>query len=412
MRAEILSIGTEILLGDIVNTNAQFLSKELAMLGIDMYYQSVVGDNENRILDAFELAFTRSDIVITSGGLGPTKDDLTKEVAAKYLNKELMLHKESLKAIEEYFLKRGKPLVGDNKKQAYFPSDAIVLPNKCGTAPGAIMENEGKTIIILPGPPKEMKAMFLDSVVPYLRKKTSNCLFSKTLRLIGIGEGDMAYRINDIIDECKNPTVAPYAKENDVIIRISAKAINKEEALKLIDPVEKRIRERLDEYIYGEGEDSLEDIIGDILVKKGYTISTAESCTGGLVAATLINYPGISKCFLEGAVTYSNEAKMQNLGVNEETLINYGAVSKECAEEMAKGIAKRAGTDIGISTTGIAGPGGGSEGKPVGLVYIGLYFKGDLIVEKCNFTGSRQKVRNRAVLKALDLLRKKLNEEK
>lgn len=410
MRAEIIAVGTEILLGDIVNTNAQFLSSELANLGIDVYNQSVVGDNEERILEAFKNAFKNSDLVITSGGLGPTEDDLTKEVAAKYFDKKLTLHEPSLNAIKDYFEKRGKKISENNYKQAYFPSDCVVLPNNCGTAPGAIMEYDEKIIIVLPGPPKELKAMFNESVLPYLKKKSSNVIVSRVLRLIGIGEGDMSNRVKDIIDESKNPTVAPYAKDTDVILRISAKANNEEEAKLMIKPVEAKIREKLGEYIYGVDNESLEDIIGDMLVKNNYTISTAESCTGGLVAGTLINYPGISKCFIEGAVTYANEAKIRSLGVSKEILENYGAVSYECAEAMARGIAKKTGTDIGISTTGIAGPGGGTLEKPVGLVYIGLYFKGEVIVKKCNLTGDRQKVRNRAVVSALELLRRKLVE--
>lgn len=411
LKVEIIAVGTELLLGDIVNTNAQFLAKELANLGISVYHQTVVGDNEERILNAFELAFKNCDIIITSGGLGPTKDDITKEMAAKYFNKELVIHKESLKAIEDFFKANGKKeeLSEGNRKQAYFPEDAIVLKNNYGTAPGAIIEGgEHKAIIVLPGPPRELIPMFNEGAVPYLKKFTDGILVSKVLRIFGIGESYMAEKIGDIIDGQSNPTIAPYAKEVDVTLRITAKASTKEEGNILIEPVEKKVRERLRQDIYGEGEITLEEVVAQKLIEKNLTIATAESCTGGLLAGRLINYPGISEVFLEGAITYSNEAKMKRLGVKKETLEAYGAVSEETAKEMAEGIAKAAGTDIGLSVTGIAGPGGGSEEKPVGLVYVGLYIKGEVKARKFNFQGDRQKVRLRTVMNSLDWLRREL----
>lgn len=410
MKAEIIAVGTELLLGDIVNSNAQFLAKELATMGISVYHHTVVGDNEERILKAFDDAFERCDIIITTGGLGPTKDDLTKEMAAKYFNKDLVVHEESLKVIEEYFKKSGKDLKGGNRKQAYFPNDAIVLPNSCGTAPGAIIKGDNdKTIIVLPGPPREMKAMFNASVEPYLSKLTDCVLVSKVLRIFGIGEGHMAEMVGDIIESQTNPTVAPYAKNIDVTLRITARGKDEKEAEKLIEPVEKEIRERLGENIYGEGETSLEEVIAKILIQKNLTIATAESCTGGLLAGTLVNYPGISEVFLQGAITYSNEAKMRILSVKKETIDNFGAVSEETAREMAEGIAKIAGTNIGLSTTGIAGPGGGTNDKPVGLVYVGLYINGETKVREYNFQGDRQKIRQRTLMNALDWLRRELS---
>lgn len=407
MNAEIIAVGTEILLGDIVNTNAQYLSRELANIGINVYSQSVVGDNEERILESFKRAFESSDIIITTGGLGPTPDDLTKEIASKYFNKELVLHEESYEDLKKYFDKNGMELVGSNKKQVYFPKDAIILKNDYGTAPGAIIEGEGgKKIIVLPGPPREMKPMFDNYVVPYLKEYTDGVLVSKVLRLFGIGESRMAELVQDLIEKQTNPTVAPYAKEIDVILRITAKGKDIKEATELIVPVEKEIRSRLEEYIYGEGETTLEEVVGDILVNKKITIATAESCTGGMVASRLINYPGISESFLEGAVTYSNEAKMKRLGVKKETLDIYGAVSEETAREMAEGISKVSGADLGVSTTGIAGPGGGTEDKPVGLVYVGVYYKGICTVKKFNFQGDRSRVRIRTTMNALDLIRK------
>jgi nicotinamide-nucleotide amidase len=410
MKAEILSVGTEILLGDIVNTNAQYISRRLADLGIFVYYQSVVGDNPERMRGAYELAFSRADLVITSGGLGPTQDDLTKEIAAEYFNKKLVLDEDSLEKIKIFFRKLNKVMAESNIKQAKMPENSIILANNNGTAPGCIIEEKEKIMILLPGPPKEMKAMFEEAVVPYLQKFIDGKLVSKVLRFSGIGESSMAEALGDLIDNGVNPTVAPYAKEFECILRITAKASSVEEATMLITPVEEEIRKRLGKYIYGTGESSLEFVLGEMLVKKHITIATAESCTGGLLAGTLINYPGISSSFLEGVVTYSNEAKMKRIGVRSETLEKFGAVSQETAEEMAKGVAILAGTNIGISTTGIAGPDGGTLEKPVGLVHVGIYINGIVKTQKLQLSGNRDKIRNRVVREALDLLRLGLQE--
>ncbi|MBE6070494.1 MAG: competence/damage-inducible protein A [Clostridium butyricum] len=406
MRAEIIAIGTELLLGDIVNSNAQFLGQELALLGVEMYYQQVVGDNEERIIHAFEEAYSRSDIIITTGGLGPTDDDLTKEMAAKYFNKRLIEDKESLEDLEEYFRFRQTKMTPNNLKQALIPEGAIAIKNNNGTAPGVIIEENDKIMIILPGPPKEMKPMFEETVKPYLQSKSDSVIVSKMIKILGIGESAVAESIKDLMDAQSNPTIAPYAKEIGVILRVTAKAENEEEALKLIRPVEKEIVDRFGDNVYATEDISIEDVVAKLLIEKKYTISTAESCTGGMVASTLINYPGISEVFLEGAVTYSNEAKHKRLGVKNETLDKYGAVSEETAREMAIGIAREANTDVSIVTTGIAGPDGGTEEKPVGLVYIGVYVKGEVKIEKHIFKGNRSKVRNQATITALDILRK------
>ncbi len=408
MKAEIIAIGTEILLGDIVNTNAQYLAKELANLGIDVYHQSVVGDNEDRILEAFKNAFERCDLVITTGGLGPTQDDLTKELGAKYFNKKLVLHKPSLDWIKTYLDMKDEAVVEANKKQAYFPEDSVILPNSNGTAPGAIISENDKILVILPGPPREMKPMFNNHVIKYLAGITGKVIKSKTLRLFGIGESLMAKKINNLIQNSTNPTVAPYAKDVDVTLRITAKGKDEDECNNLINPVYKEIKEVLGEYIYGEDENSLEAVVAEILCNKNLSIATVESCTGGLVASSLISYPGISEVFKEGAITYSNEAKMKRLGVKKETLDKYGAVSEETAKEMVIGIAREAKTDIAISTTGIAGPGGGTNEKPVGLVYIGVFVKGNVVVKKFNFTGDRERIRRKATMNALNILRKEL----
>ncbi|GAA0817591.1 competence/damage-inducible protein A [Clostridium tertium] len=408
MKAEIIAIGTEILLGDIVNTNAQFLAKELAALGIDVYHQSVIGDNEERIIESFEKAFERCDLVITTGGLGPTQDDLTKELGAKYFNKKLVLHEPSLDWIKTYLDMKDEAIVEANKKQAYFPEGSIILPNPNGTAPGSIVSENNKILIILPGPPREMKPMFNDHVKKYLEGITGEIIKSKILRLFGIGESLMAQKLNNLIQNSKNPTVAPYAKDNDVTLRITAKGNSEKECDDLINPVDKEIKDALGEYIYGEGETSLENVVSEILCNNKLSVSTAESCTGGMIAASLISYPGISDVFKEGAVTYSNESKMKRLGVRKETLDRYGAVSEETAREMAIGIAREANTDISISTTGIAGPGGGTDEKPVGLVYIGVFIKGKVVVNKFNFTGNRERIRRKTTMNALNILRKEL----
>ncbi|MBU3146571.1 competence/damage-inducible protein A [Clostridium sp. CF012] len=408
MNAEILAVGTEILLGDIVNTNAQYLAKRLADLGISVYHQSVVGDNPERLLESYRLAFSRADLVITTGGLGPTKDDLTKEVAFDYFGKPSVVHEASLKVLQSHFKDTNRPMTKNNLKQAYFPVDAVILPNNNGTAPGCIIEENGKIVALLPGPPREMKPMFEESVVPYLEKFQQGILVSKVLRVIGVGESSAEEMIEDILDNQTNPTVAPYAKDGEMVFRITAKANTQQQGIKLMEPMEAEIRRRLGDNIYGVGDITLENVLGEMLINKKLTIATAESCTGGMVAAKLINYPGISSVFMEGIVTYSNEAKINRLGVSIETLDKYGAVSSEVAAEMAQGIAKTAGTSIGISTTGIAGPDGGSPEKPVGLVYVGIYMNGQVKTKMLKLSGDRQKIRERATMQLLDLLRREL----
>lgn len=409
MRCELLSVGTEILLGDIVNTNAQFLAKELASMGIDIYYQSVVGDNKERMLQAFKEGLSRSDMIITTGGLGPTKDDMTKELACEYFGYKCELHEESLENIKEYFRRMGREFVESNEKQAYFPKEAIILKNNAGTAPGAIIKKDDKTIIVLPGPPSEMKRMFNESVRPYLEKLTGYTIVSEVVRIHGVGESKVEELVQDLIDNGKNPTVAPYAKEGEVTLRVTAKAKTKEEGEKLIDPVLTEIKNRLGDSIYNIGEEGLNLKVAKLLVYKKLTIGTSESCTGGLLGAGLIDYPGISSSFLEGVIAYSNEAKIKTLGVKKETLEKFGAVSEETAREMAEGIRKRCGADIGVSTTGIAGPDGGTDDKPVGLVYIGLSIGDKTIVTRNVFNGDRNSVRRRACLKAFDMIRLEIN---
>ena len=408
MKVEIITVGTEILLGDILNTNCRYLSRELAAMGIEMYYQITVGDNEERLLKTLEESLNRSDIVICTGGLGPTEDDITKEVCAKYFGYELELHKPSLDAMIERFKYMNRVPTKNNEKQAYFPKEAYILKNDNGTAPGCIMEKEGKMIVVLPGPPKEMESMFENYVKPYLSKLTDDVIESEVLRIIGVGESKVENDILDIIDSQTNPTIATYAKGYECTLRITAKAKSVEEAKELIKPMSDEMKRRFGQSLYATGETSIEEVVSKMLVENNLKIAVAESCTGGMVSASLINYPGISSVFMEGCVTYSNEAKMKSLGVKKETLDVYGAVSDKCAKEMASGVAARYNTNIGIATTGIAGPDGGTDEKPVGLVYFGIYINGKVISKKYVFNGDRQGVRERATRTILNDLRLEL----
>lgn len=411
MNAEILAVGTEILLGDIVNTNAQYLAKELADLGIGVYYQTVVGDNPARLEDTLFHAFQRADLVITTGGLGPTEDDLTKETGAKYFGKELVLDERALKRIQKFFDGIGKPMTENNVKQAYIPEGATVLYNDNGTAPGILIEENGKTLVMLPGPPRETIPMFESKVRPYLHSKQEYTMVSRVLRVAGVGESAMETLVKDLIDAQDNPTIAPYAKPNESLLRITARAATKEQAEQMIEPLARKIYERLGNAIYAEGETSLEAVVAQMMIDRQMTLAISESCTGGLLTAAFVEYPGISKILCDGIVSYSNKAKMSLLGVKQETLETYGAVSHETAAEMAKGVAERSGVDIGISTTGVAGPDGGTPEKPVGLVYVGLCIDGVVKTKEFHFVGNRQRIRERTVYYALNWLRLELLEK-
>ena len=408
MNAEILAVGTELLLGDIVNTNAQYLSRQLAGLGIGVFYQTVVGDNEQRLQDAYRIAFGRSDIVVTTGGLGPTEDDLTKESAAKYFGKAMVLDDLSLAGINDYFAKNCFTMTEGNKKQAYIPEGARPLPNHHGTAPGVLFEENGKTLIMLPGPPHECIPMFEEFVLPVLRERTDGVFISRMLCVCGIGESALEAMLKDLIDGQDNPSIAPYARLGEVRLRLTANAAGEDQANHLLDPLAAEIYRRLGDNIYGEGETTLEDAVGAALIERGLTIACAESCTGGMFTARLVNFSGISKTLRESVVTYTNESKVARLGVSEKTLHDFGAVSAECAKEMAAGVACTAGANVGLSITGIAGPDGGTDEKPVGLVYIGLSVNGEITVKELKLSGNRQRIRERTVTMALDLLRREI----
>lgn len=406
MTVEFICVGTELLLGNIVNTNAAYLAEKCAGLGLSCYFQTVVGDNEERLSMVLETAVRRSDIVILSGGLGPTEDDLTKETAAKVCGKKLVLHEPSREAIRKYFEERGVEPTENNWKQAMLPEGCIVLDNHNGTAPGAIIETESAKVILLPGPPQELRPMFEESVEPYLSGLTARIICSRTVKICGVGESRAETMVKDLIDAQTNPTLATYAKLGEVHIRVTAGAEDRKSAMKLIKPVVKELKNRFGNNIYTTEEDvTLEKAVVDLLQANGLSVTCAESCTGGLLSARLINVPGVSELYKSGVITYSNKAKRRMLNVKKSTLRKYGAVSEQTAEEMARGAALLAGADVSVSVTGIAGPDGGTEEKPVGLVYIACSVKGDITVKKYNFSGNRNIIREATVSAALSLMR-------
>lgn len=412
MTAEIICVGTEILLGNIVNTNAAYLAEKCAYLGLSNYYQVVVGDNEQRLLETINTAKSRADVIFLIGGLGPTEDDLTKETAAKAFNVELVMDEEAKNNIVTILTNRGIDITNNNFKQALVPKGSIVLYNKNGTAPGIIMEEAGKVVIMLPGPPNEFIPMVDDQVVPYfLKKGTNDVIYSRVVKLVGVGESKVAEEISDLI-AMTNPTVATYAKTGEVHIRVTASAANDDEAKALVKPVVKKLKAMYPDNVYSTNADeTLERAVVELLSKNGLSITAAESCTGGLVCGKIVNVAGASEVFRGGYITYSNKQKRNVIGVKKSTLEKYGAVSEQVAAEMAKGVLEVSKADVAISTTGIAGPGGGTPEKPVGLVYIGCAVKNKVYVEKFNFSGSRNKVRESTVVAALSMVRKYVSSE-
>lgn len=410
MTVELVCVGTEILLGNIVNTNAAYLAEQCAMLGLSCYHQNVVGDNEQRMEETIRRAVSRSDIVILSGGLGPTKDDLTKEVTAQVFDMELLEDPHTRARIQEYFDQNHRGQITENNwKQAQVPEGSMVIDNYNGTAPGLILQKDGKTAILLPGPPNELKPMFERDIRPFLNRLEPEGIYSKMVKICGFGESKVESMITDILESQTNPTIAPYAKTGEVHLRITAKAINEETADEMMEPMMEELYRRFGSQIFTTEEAvTLEETVVELLKEKGKTVTTAESCTGGLVAGRLLNVPGASSVYMEGYITYSNEAKEKLLGVSHSTLEQYGAVSKETACEMAEGAAKAAGADLAISVTGIAGPDGGTKEKPVGLVYVGCYADGEARAYEFHFTGNRAKNRESTVAKALTILREAL----
>jgi nicotinamide-nucleotide amidase len=410
MDAEILAVGTELLMGQITNTNAQYISQKLNSIGVNVYYHSVVGDNFRRLKESLLRALDRCDLVVITGGLGPTQDDLTKEAVSDVLEKKLVLHEASLTRIKNYFNRMKRKMTDNNIKQAYLPEGCIVITNNNGTAPGCIVERNGKIVVMLPGPPKEMKPMLDDTVIPYLDQKSGYKTVSKYLRVFGIGESMLEDTIMDLVDTQKEVTIATYAKEGQVTVRLTSKSKTYEEAMMNIRPLEEEIKNRLKDKLYSTEDEELEYVASKMLIENGITVSIAESCTGGMVSSRLTDVPGISKVFNRGIVSYSNESKVENLGVSPETLEKFGAVSRETAIEMAEGIRRVAQTDLGISVTGIAGPDGGTDEKPVGLVYVALADKSGCDCKELRLAGSRDKIRNMAALNVFDMIRRYVRE--
>lgn len=409
MVVELISVGTELLLGNIVNTNAAYLSEKCAELGMSLYYEVTVGDNEERLLDTVTTAINRSDVIILTGGLGPTQDDLTKETVAKALNLPIVEDRHTRERIENHFKRSNYKVVTENNwKQAKIIEGCKVVDNQNGTAPGLIVETqEGKRVILLPGPPNEMIPMFENDIYEYLNQINPNVIYSKMVKICGIGESMVETEITDLIEAQSNPTIAPYAKSGEVHLRVTASAPTVEEAKKLVKPIVKELKDRFKENVYTTDEaEALEDTVVKLLKKYDLSLATAESCTGGLFTGRIVNVAGASDVLKEGFITYSNKAKKKNLDVSKNTLKKHGAVSEQCAKEMAKGAAINTGSDVAVAITGIAGPDGGTDEKPVGLVYIACFANEKVTVKVFNFKGNRQKIREGAVIYALDLLRR------
>lgn len=412
MIAEILSVGTELLMGQIANTDAQFISRRLGELGVTIYRHSTVGDNPARVREALQEALSRSDMVITTGGLGPTEDDLTKEMVAEYFGLEMELHQPSLEALTAFMERFGKKMTPNNRKQAYFPRGCTVMPNACGTAPGCIVEHAGKTVAVLPGPPMELMDMFDKQLAPYLQARSGQVIRSRFLKIFGLGESNVETLLSDLFHS-GNPTLALYCGPGEVTARITARASEPEAAEQMMQPVYEEILHRVGEAYYGEGVDRTPaDTVLELLKARGEKVTFAESCTGGLLCGAFVDCAGASDCLQQSYITYANQAKEQLLGVRPETLARHGAVSGECAREMALGAARAAGADWAVSVTGIAGPGGGTAEKPVGTVWIGVAHAGTAQAREYHFRGQRQWVRKLSVVHALNQLRLALEHEK
>lgn len=405
MIAEILSVGTELLMGQISNTDAQYITKRLNDVGVNVYYHTVVGDNPQRLKQSVSLALSRSDVLITTGGLGPTKDDLTKETIAQALGLKLVLDECSHDKIRVFFERVGKKMMDNNLKQAYVPEGCTIIPNNNGTAPGCLIEKDGKTVIMLPGPPKEMIPMFEESLLPYFTKKTGQIIESKMLKVFGIGESEMETKILDIVEAQSNPTIAPYVNQGEIVIRATARCKDRNSANQMINPVIDKIRDRLGIMLYALNGESMEEVVVGRLLADDIDISLAESCTGGMLASKLVNVPGVSKVFEHGFITYSNQAKMDVLGVSKKTLDSFGAVSRETAIEMVKGLLARTKTRAGISITGVAGP-DPDDNRPKGNVFVAVSLDNELECIELKLNGNRERIRHMACLNALDLLRK------
>lgn len=410
MKTAVLSVGTEILFGQITNTNTVFLSQQLNLLGFDVMYHYTVGDNSGRLAEIIQMAFRDCDLVITTGGLGPTEDDLTKETVCQVMDDVLVRHEPSMRALEESARRRGRPMTANNYKQAMMPSRAEVFDNDAGTAPGFALSKDGKTIICMPGPPREMTRMWQRRVRPYLAKQQTGVIYYKVLRCFGIGESSLETELLPLIDAQTDPTLATYAKEGECSVRVASKRETLEEAQEAAAQMIQKVRERVGDYIYSEDDEELAQVAGRKLIERNISISACESCTGGMFGAALTSVPGISAVFERSLVTYTWRAKMEELGVKKETLLAYTAESREIAAEMAEGLAARTGSDICVSITGIAGPDGGTEETPVGTMFIGCCYRGQTLVRQIRGRNvNRQWNRHYGVLTMLDTVNRILD---
>lgn len=411
MNAELISAGTELLLGEIVDTNAAYVSQKLAEIGVDVYYRHTVGDNLGRLVEVLRHAFQRSDVVIITGGLGPTQDDITREAIAEATSRPLFRSPEAVATLRAFFAARGRVPTDSNFRQADLPQGGAHLENSCGTAPGIRLEHEQGVVFALPGPPVELKPMFENAVIPYLLEALGarhERLYTRTLLLCDIGESNVADILGDIIGEQTDPTIALYASPAQVRVRMATKAADEQAAQERLAATEQLVRERLGEHVWGVDDDTMESAIGRLLCERGASLAVAESCTGGLLASRITDVPGSSDYFRGCVVAYHNEIKMRVLGVPESILQEHGAVSEQCAEAMVQGVRSALAADYAVATTGIAGPGGGTEQKPVGLVYVGVGDETGTHVESFNWPGSRAQFKSRVTQIALNLLRKRI----
>ena len=387
MKAEILSVGTELLLGDIINTDAAYIARALSALGISLYHQTVVGDNKERLKNAAKTALERSDILFTTGGLGPTYDDITKQVIAELLDVKLILDLEAYGELCDYFEKKGRKMTENNKIQAMRPMEGFFFKNDHGTAPGLCINAKNKIVIMLPGPPRELEPMVDNYVVPYLKKLSNTRILSKNINYFGIGESSLEQMIRSEIENDVNPSVAPYCGNGEVRLRVTASADSEAEAERMVDEKIDHLLELTGEYSYGVDAISLENALVSELMKNNMTVTTAESCTGGKVASRITSVAGASSVFERAFVTYCDKAKHEELGVKKTTLEKYTAVSEQTVKEMAEGARKRSGADISLAVTGYAGPSGGTETDPVGTVYVAVAVEGETIIKKLNLNG-------------------------
>ena len=410
MIGEIICVGNEILIGDTLNTNTRYLSKSMTNLGIEVAYQVVVGDHEERLLDAIETARRRSDVIVFTGGLGPTYDDMTKETVAKALDMTMVLDEAALEDMRLFFEQRKRTMAETNRKQAYRPSGGRMLRNENGTAPGIYIKDAETHYILLPGPPKELMPMFEKEVAPILETLSANVITSRIFQLSGIGESDLAEMIGHIMDISDNPRIAPYAKLGSVNIRVTAITGTKEEGKKQIEETTALLMPFLEPYCYSYEDKSLEEVVVQMIKEKNQTIAIAESCTGGLLSSRIINVPGVSRVYRNGFVTYSNGSKETWLKVPHALMVKEGAVSEAVAIAMAEGVAKVSDASIGVGITGIAGPDGGTPEKPVGMVCIGFTINGKSSANTFYFNGNRKKIRDYSVQYALTTLYSLLRE--